>query len=153
MNENPCNTVYMYRLIWVFAGLTDRIVGFVVLRLIWNWFPKRKWEFGAAYRSKEVYLLQCIFVCSFYFLVRVVYCDILLDSPLIRFSTGFRDCGFPRYLPIFVVTCLCLFRFVGFLFLLGSGKGCGLWLWHSLDFSLTFFCNTPARLLQYHFSS
>ena len=34
---------------------------------------------------------------------------------------------------------LCLFRFVGFLFLLGSGKGYGLWLWHSLDFSLTFF--------------
>ena len=33
---------------------------------------------------------------------------------------------------------LCLFRFVGFLFLLGSWKGCGLWLWHSLDFSLTF---------------
>ena len=30
-----------------------------------------------------------------------------------------------------------LFGFVGFLFLLGSGKGCG--LWHSLDFSLTFF--------------
>ena len=36
---------------------------------------------------------------------------------------------------------LCLFEFVGFLFLLVSGKGCGLWLWHSLDFSLTFFCN------------
>ena len=35
---------------------------------------------------------------------------------------------------------LCLFRFVGFLFLLVSGKGCGFWLWHSLDFSLTFFC-------------
>ena len=34
---------------------------------------------------------------------------------------------------------LCLFRFVGFLFLLGSGKGCRLWLWHSLDFSLTCF--------------
>ena len=34
---------------------------------------------------------------------------------------------------------LCLFGFVGFLFLLGSSKGCGLWLWHSLDFSLTFF--------------
>ena len=33
---------------------------------------------------------------------------------------------------------LCLFGFVGFLFLLGSGKGCGLWMWHSLDFSLTF---------------
>ena len=36
---------------------------------------------------------------------------------------------------------LCLFGFVDFLFLLGSGKGCGLWLWHSLDFSLNFFCN------------
>ena len=34
---------------------------------------------------------------------------------------------------------LCLFGFLGFLFLLVSGKGCGLWLWHSLEFSLTFF--------------
>ena len=31
-----------------------------------------------------------------------------------------------------------LFGFVCFLFLLESRKGCGLWLWHSLDFSLTF---------------
>ena len=37
---------------------------------------------------------------------------------------------------------LCLLRFVDFLFLLVSGKGCGLWLWHSLDFSLTFFFKT-----------
>ena len=37
---------------------------------------------------------------------------------------------------------LYLFGFVGFLFLLGSGKGCGLWLWHSLDFSLTFFLSS-----------
>ena len=35
---------------------------------------------------------------------------------------------------------LCLFGYVGFLFLLGSGKGCG--VWHSLDFSLTFFWNS-----------
>ena len=34
---------------------------------------------------------------------------------------------------------LCLFGFVAFLFLLVSGKGCGLWLWHSLDYSLTCF--------------
>ena len=34
---------------------------------------------------------------------------------------------------------LCLFSFFEFLFLLGSGKGCVLWLWHSLDFFLTFF--------------
>ena len=31
-----------------------------------------------------------------------------------------------------------LLGFVCFLFLLVSGKGCGLWLWHSLNFSLTF---------------
>ena len=42
---------------------------------------------------------------------------------------------------------LCLFGFVGFLFLLGSGKGCGLWLWHSLHFSLTFFFNFTSRYL------
>ena len=35
-----------------------------------------------------------------------------------------------------------LFGFVCFLFLLVSGKGCGLWLWNSLDFSLTFFSTT-----------
>ena len=34
-----------------------------------------------------------------------------------------------------------LFGFVCFLFLLVSGKGCDLWLWHSLDFSLTFSWN------------
>ena len=32
-----------------------------------------------------------------------------------------------------------LFGFVCFPFLLVSGKGCGLWLWHSLDISLTIF--------------
>ena len=40
---------------------------------------------------------------------------------------------------------LCLFGFVGFLFLLMSGKGCGLWLWHSttilLPFSYTYIVN------------
>ena len=40
---------------------------------------------------------------------------------------------------------LCLFGFVGFLFLLMSGKGCGVWLWHSLDFSLTFFTKLEAE--------
>ena len=36
---------------------------------------------------------------------------------------------------------LYLFGFVGLVFLLVSGKGCGLWLWHSQDFSLTLFYN------------
>ena len=45
---------------------------------------------------------------------------------------------------------LCLFGFVGFLFLLGSGKGCGLRLWHSPDFSLNFFflVKIPCYLLK-----
>ena len=32
------------------------------------------------------------------------------------------------------------FGFICFLFLLVSGKGCGLWLWHPLDLSLTLIC-------------
>ena len=48
---------------------------------------------------------------------------------------------------------LCLFGVVDFLFLLVSGKSCGLWFWHSLDLSLAFFYwnkqskNTPGLLL------
>ena len=41
---------------------------------------------------------------------------------------------------------LCMFGFVDFLFLLVSGKGCGLWLWHFLDFSLTFFFRTCTQV-------
>ena len=41
-----------------------------------------------------------------------------------------------------------LFGFVCFLFLLVSGKGCGMWFWHSQDFSLTFFSiQLPLRYL------
>ena len=39
---------------------------------------------------------------------------------------------------------LCGLFYVGFLFLLVSGKSCGLWLWLFLDFSLTFFCSRRA---------
>ena len=47
---------------------------------------------------------------------------------------------------------LCLFRFVGFLFLLGCGKGCGLWLWHSLDwtFLLPFLFSIYKRLRMFY---
>ena len=41
----------------------------------------------------------------------------------------------------------CLFGFIGFLFLLVSGKGCGLCLLHSLDFSLTFFTALSAHIV------
>ena len=62
-----------------------------------------------------------------------------------RFSDEYKlrtACGRFVFVLLWKRLCLfglCLFRFVGCLFLLGSGKGCGLWLWHSLDFSLTLF--------------
>ena len=72
----------------------------------------------------------CLSVCRFV----LVFFLVLLVLRLPRL--GKRE----LILVLFVLSFgLCLFRFVGFLFLLGSGKGCGLWLWHSLDFSLTFF--------------
>ena len=74
--------------------------------------------------------VQCLSVCHFV---------LVFFSP---FSIAITSLGEERklILVLFVrLFDLCLFGFVGFLFLLGSGKGCGLSLWHSLDFSLTFF--------------
>ena len=50
-------------------------------------------------------------------------------------------------------SCICLFVlyvlvFVIFLFLLVSGVGCGLWLWHSLNFSINFFQYSIAHRMQ-----
>ena len=76
-------------------------------------------------RGDFFYVLPCVilFLCF----------SVLLALRLPRFWTG------ELILVIFVrLFDSCLFGFVGFLFLLVSGKGCGLWLWHSLDFSLTF---------------
>ena len=71
----------------------------------------------------------CLSVCRF-----VLVFSVLLVLRLPRL--GKRELILVLFVRLFG---LCLFRFVGFHFLLGSGKGCGLWLWHSLDFSLTFF--------------
>ena len=61
---------------------------------------------------------------TFVWFVLVWICPLLLDV-----WEGLR----------FVIVIVCLFGLVGFLFLLVSGRGCGLWLWRSLGFSLTFF--------------
>ena len=72
--------------------------------------------------------IVCLSVCHFV---------LVFFSP---FSIAITSLEEERILVLFVCLFdLCLFGFVGFLFLLGSGKGCGLLLWHSLDFSLTFF--------------
>ena len=74
---------------------------------------------------------------------RFVVCLILCHFVLVffsPFSIAITSLGeVELILGLFVCLIdLCLFGFVGYLFLLMSGKGCGLWLWHSLDFSLTF---------------
>ena len=76
-------------------------------------------------RDDLLYVFPCVilFLCF----------SVLLVLRLPRL--GKRELIFVLFVRLFD---LCLFRFVGFFFLLGSGKGCGLWLWHSLDFSLTF---------------
>ena len=77
-------------------------------------------------RGDLLYVFPCVilFLCFSVLLVLRLPC------------LGKRELILVLFIRLF---CLCLFGFVGFLFLLGSGKGCGLWLWHSLDFSLTFF--------------
>ena len=72
------------------------------------------------------YVLPCVilFLCF----------SVLLALRLPRM--GKRELILVLFVRLFV---LCLFGFVGFLFRLVSGNGCGLWLWHSQDFCLTFF--------------
>ena len=100
--------------------LTDRskaVVPVLVLLFVALWF---------ILRGDLLYVFPCVilFLCF----------SVLLVLRLPRL--GKRELILVLFVRLFD---LCLFGFVGFLFLLESGKGCDLWLWHSLDFSLTFF--------------
>ena len=81
--------------------------------------------------------------------VSLILCCFVIYSTLKVCLVLFCSCGF-QSLPrlgrreIILVLFVLLFdlRLIGlgwFLFLLVSGKGCGLWLYHTLDFSLNFF--------------
>ena len=99
---------------------TDRsnaVVSVLVLLFVALWF---------ILRSDLFYVLPCVilFLCF----------SVLLALRLSRL--GKRELILVLFVRLFD---LYLFGFVGFLFLLVSGKGCGLWLWHSVGFSLTFF--------------
>ena len=99
---------------------TDRskaVVPVLVLLFVALWF---------ILRSDLLYVFACVilFLCFSVLLVLRLSCLGKRELILVLFVRLFN---------------LCLFGFVGFLFLLGSRKGCGLWLWHSLDFSLTLF--------------
>ena len=77
-------------------------------------------------RGELLYVFPCV--------ILLLCCSVLLVLRLPRF--GKRELILVLFVRLFY---LCVFGFVCFFFLLGFGKGCGLWLWHSLDFSLTFF--------------
>ena len=88
-----------------------------------------------------VSLTFCCFVV--YSTRRFIWCLTLCCFSLVFFSPFSIAITSPGKSELILVLSvrlldLCLFGFVDFLFLLVSGKGCGLWLWHSLDFSPTF---------------
>ena len=128
------------------------------------WPPSRQIKQGNITPFKFLKYAECVCVCSSLMLVLVLLLvalwfilrgDLLYVFPCVILFLCFSVLlvlRLPRLgkrgliLVLFVrLFGLCLFRFVGFLFLLGSGKGCGLWLWHSLDFSLSFFRHTKIQ--------
>ena len=99
---------------------TDRskaVVPVLVLLFVALWF---------ILRGDLLYVLPCVilFLCF----------SVLLALRLL--CLGKRELILVLFVRLFDLR---LFGFISFLFLLVSGKGCGLWLWHSLDFSLTSF--------------
>ena len=93
-----------------------------------------------------LFVALCLFyeaICFISYLVLFCSCifSVLLALRLPRL--GKRELILVLFVRLFD---LCLFAFVCFLFLLVSGKGCGLWLWHFLDFSLTFFLSVCVSL-------
>ena len=99
---------------------TDRskaVVAVLVLLFVALWF---------ILRGDLLYVLPCVilFLCF----------SVLLALRLPRL--GKRELILVLSVRLFDLR---LFGFVCFLFLLVYGKGCGLWLWHSLDFLLSFF--------------
>ena len=97
-------------------------------------------------RSNAVVPVSVLLFVALWFILRgdlfyvlpwvILFCCFSVLLALWLFRLGKRELILVLFVRLFD---LCLFGFVGFLFLLVSGKGCGLWLWHSLDFSLTFF--------------
>ena len=112
--------------------ITHQIMAMTRFRLIFccsflfKFFLKECIDFIQLCRTFLLYVFPCVILCLYFSVLLVLRLPCL----------GKRELILRLFVRLFG---LCLFRFVGFLFLLGSEKGCGLWLWHSRDFSLTFF--------------
>ena len=97
-------------------------------------------------RSKAVVpVLVLLFFVAFWFILRgdlfyVLSCVILFLCSSVLLAVRLPCLRKRELISVLFVRLfdLCLFGFVGFLFLLVSGKGRGLWLWHSLDVSLIY---------------
>ena len=79
-------------------------------------------------RSKAVVPVLILLFVALWFILRgdllYVFCSCVLVLLVLRLPRlGKRELILVRFVRLFD---LCLFGFVGFLFLLGSGKGCGL---------------------------
>ena len=99
----------------------------------------------STYRSKAVVSVLVLRLVTLWFILRgdlfyVLPCVILFLCFSVLFASQLPRLGKEKLILVFFVRLfdLRMFGFVCFLFLLVSGKGCGLCLWHSLDFSLTF---------------
>ena len=97
-------------------------------------------------RSKAVVSVLVFLFGALWFILRGDLLYVLPCSILFLCFSVFLALRLPRLgkreLILVLFVCLidlCLFGFSGFFFLLMSGKGCGLWLWPSLDFLLSFF--------------
>ena len=123
----------VYTLPWLFSYLfysTDRskaVVPVLVLLFVALWF----------------YEAICFKFCVILFLCFSVLLALRLPS------LGKRELILVLFVRLFDLR---LFGFVCFLFLFLSRKGCGLWLWHSLDFPLSFFVCSRANSKSQKFS-
>ena len=108
-------------------------------------------------RSKAVVPVLVLLFVALWFILRgdllyVFPCVILFLCFSVLLALRLPRLG-KRELILVLFGCLidlCLFGFVGFLFLFVSGKGCGLWLWHSLGPSKIFRRDWSWNIFQGH---
>ena len=125
--NQTANRIYLYR--FGAAGHTLQMFShFVILAtfMTYNWF---------SFQSGSFIRIEAKLNCDRIAVLKSAYAPLYLfwhSKPLY----GLRELILVLFVQLFDLR---LSGFVCFLFLLVSGKGCRLWLWHSLDFSLTFF--------------
>ena len=85
------------------------------------------------YMAVSVLFLFCV---GLWFILRGDSCFKVFPCPISSPRLGKRELVFVLLAHLFVLHVLV---FVLFLILLVSGVGCGLWLWHSLSFSINVF--------------